>query len=81
MSDPYKTLIKQMRREGCKDNESGVELGSVKSTSPLTIYVSGTEISLDIYAPIGLTLSAGDMIAVKRARDSNVILAKVEKRI
>ncbi len=29
MSDPYKTLIKQMRREGCKDNEAGVELGSV----------------------------------------------------
>ncbi|MFQ7067437.1 MAG: hypothetical protein ACLRXL_02045 [Christensenellaceae bacterium] len=80
MVNPYAELVKRMREEGKKGVESGVTLGLVKSADPLTLYISGTEIKRDIYAPVGCELAEGDKVAVKRSADINIILAKVSKR-
>lgn len=104
MSNEFAALLGTIRREGAAYNAPGVELATIKSTSPLVLYIGGTEISADIYAPPwlltdytvpalpaeqsslqafleaffdNLKIVSGDLVAVKRAGEINIILGKV----
>ena len=66
-----------MRKEGAAQNAPVLALGTVKKTRPLEVEAEGIRLKSGFFKPDGLTLSAGDTVAVQRVGEDNIILAKV----
>ncbi len=66
-----------MREHGAYNNPSDMELGQIYSVSPMRVFVGGALITRDIRKLEGIEFSEGDVVAVKRLRDVNLIIGKV----
>ena len=75
--DVYTELLDTIRTEGAARNAPGLALGEVRRVSPLEIYICGAVVKNGLYAPKGMSFSAGDTVAVQRCGEDNIILQKV----
>ena len=72
-------LVQAMRQEGAARNPPQMQLATVRSASPLTLYAGGAELSRRLYAPPGLVLAPGDRVALQRVGEDNLILSRLEE--
>ena len=77
MANPYASLLKTMQQEGSALNSPDMELGEVQAMSPLSVLVSGTLLTEDIYCLEGVTIQKGDAVAVQRIGEITLVLGKV----
>ena len=75
--DPYERLVRLMRREGARENAVDMEFGKVESIKPMRVTVGGVLLTKGLCRIDGAALREGDMIAVKRIGEKNLIMGKV----
>jgi len=78
MANPYAGMIKMMRSEGAAKNPPDIDIGTVRTVNPLSLFMGGAVIKSDICKLDSVTaLAVSDAVAVKRLGRINLILGKV----